>query len=73
MAKCPAKNGVMKSIVKPIPHKMNRKGGGTNADTVHNTADDAKPTEYLSVNGLVEGMRRPIRTYSITRRNLIAA
>ena len=63
----------MKSIVKPIPHKMNRKGGGTNADTVHNTADDAKPAEYLSVNGLVEGMRRPIRTYSITRRNLIAA
>ena len=62
MAKCPAKNGVMKSMVKPIPHKMNRKGSGTNADTVQITADDPKPTEYLSVNGLVEGMRRPIQS-----------
>lgn len=73
MANCPARNGVMKSMVKPIAHRINRKGGGTNADTVQITADDAKPTEYLTVNGLVEGMRRPIRTYSITRRNLIAA
>jgi hypothetical protein len=47
----------MKSIVKPIAHRMNCKGGGTNADIVQITADDAKPTEYLSVNGLVEGMR----------------
>ena len=49
-----------------IGYRINRKGGGTNADTVQITADDAKPTEYLTVNGLVEGMRRPIRTYSIT-------
>jgi len=61
----------MKSIVKPIAHRMNRKGGGTNADIVQITADDAKLTEYLSVNGLVEGMRRPIRTYSTARRNLM--
>lgn len=57
IANCPANNGIMKSIVKPIAHRMNRKGGGTNADIVQITADDAKPTEYLSVNGLVEGMR----------------
>jgi hypothetical protein len=55
MANCPARNGVMKSTVKPIAHKMNRTGGGTNADIVQITADDAKPTEYLSVNSLVEG------------------
>jgi hypothetical protein len=34
MANCPANNGIMKSIVKPIAHRMNRKGGGTNADIV---------------------------------------
>jgi hypothetical protein len=42
MANCPIKSGVKKSIVKPTPHKMNRRGGGTNADTVQMVADTAK-------------------------------
>ncbi len=61
MANCPAKNGVMKSMVKPIPHKMNRKGGGTNDDTTQIAADIAKPIEYFSVRGQARGIRRPIR------------
>jgi hypothetical protein len=73
MANCPINNGIIKSIVIPTPHKMNRRGGGTNADTVQIVADTAKPIEYLFVNGLVEGTRYQTRIYSITRRNLIAA
>jgi hypothetical protein len=44
---CPTKSGVMKSMVKPIPYKMNRKGGGTNNETTQIAADNAKPIEYF--------------------------
>jgi hypothetical protein len=64
MANYPINNGVKKSIVKPTPHKMNRRGGGTNADTVQIAADIAKSIEYLFVNGLLEGIRYPTRIYS---------
>ena len=73
IANFPAKNGVPKSIDKPIPHKINRNGGGTNADAVQITADEEKPIKYLSVNGLATVMLRLIRRYSITKINLIAA
>jgi len=57
---CPTKSGVMKSMVKPIPYKMNRKGGGTNNETTQIEADNAKPIEYFSVKGRARGIRRPI-------------
>jgi hypothetical protein len=60
-------------MVKPIPYKMNRKGGGTNNETTQIAADNAKPIEYVSVKGRARGIRRPIWIYSITRRDLIAA
>jgi hypothetical protein len=61
IANLPAKNGVPKSIAKPIAHKINRTGGGTNADTAQSIADEEKPIRYLSVNGLAEGMRPSVR------------
>lgn len=55
MANCPTKSGVMKFMVKPIPYKMNRKGGGTNNETTQIAADNAKPIKYFSCQGSSKG------------------
>src|SRR5215203_6416803 len=61
--------GVAKSIASPIPHKMNRNGGGTNAEIIHTIAANEKPMLYRRIRGVAEekDLLIPVRTYSKTR------
>ena len=52
---------------------MKRSGAGIKAEISHIDAVIENPSEYLFANGRAAGILRPARTYSITRRPLIAA
>ena len=61
----PAVMTVAKSIASPIPHKMYRNGGGTNAEIIHTIAPHRKPMLYLRIRGVadVKDLLIPVRTY----------
>src|SRR5918994_3765232 len=65
----PAVIGVAKSIASPIAHKMNRNGGGINAEIIHTIAAHRKPLVYLRIRGVAveKDLLIPVRTYSKTR------
>ena len=52
---------------------MKRKGIGIAPDINHSIAEIRKPCAYPLANLLAEGILRPARIYSITKRILIAA
>jgi hypothetical protein len=61
--------GVAKSITSPIPHKMNRNGGGISAETIHTIAAHRITILYRRIRGVAEekDLLTPVRTYSKTR------
>ena len=65
----PTVMGIAKSITSPIAHKMNRNGGGINAEIIHTIAAHRITILYRRIRGVAEekDLLIPVRTYSKTR------